>query len=111
MESTRQHKIARLIQKDLSDIFLRYAKQIGNVLISVSEVRVSPDLSVANVYLSIFPDNREKELMDRIADDTSAIRGQLGTLERHQLRIIPELRFFADETIQRMEHIDQLLHQ
>ena len=62
MESTRQHKIARLIQKDLSDIFLRYAKRIGNVLISVSEVRVSPDLSVASVYLSIFPDEREKEL-------------------------------------------------
>jgi ribosome-binding factor A len=109
MESTRQHKIARLIQKDLSDIFLRYAKRIGNVLISVSEVRVSPDLSVASVYLSIFPDNREKELMDKISEDTSAIRGQLGTLERHQLRIIPELRFFADETIQRMEHIDELL--
>ncbi len=109
MESTRQHKIARLIQKDLSDIFLRYAKRIGNVLISVSEVRVSPDLSVASVYLSIFPDNREQELMAKIAEDTSAIRGQLGTLERHQLRIIPELRFFADETIQRMEHIDELL--
>ena len=109
MESTRQHKIARLIQKDLSDIFLRYAKRIGNVLISVSEVRVSPDLSVASIYLSIFPDNREQELMDRIIGDTGAIRGQLGTLERHQLRIIPELRFFADETIQRMEHIDELL--
>ena len=109
MESTRQHKIARLIQKDLSDIFLRYARQTGNVLISVSEVRVSPDLSVANVYLSIFPDNREEELMNKIINDTSAIRGQLGTLERHQLRIIPELRFFADETIQRMERIDQLL--
>ena len=93
MESTRQHKIARLIQKDLSDIFLRYAKQIGGVLISVSEVRVSPDLSVANIYLSIFPDNREQELMNKITDDTGAIRGQLGTLERHQLRIIPELRF------------------
>ncbi|MBO4361520.1 MAG: 30S ribosome-binding factor RbfA [Paludibacteraceae bacterium] len=109
MESTRQHKIARLIQKDLSDIFLRYAKSIGNVLISVSEVRVSPDLSVANVYLSIFPDQREQELMKRITDETGAFRGQLGTLERHQLRIIPELRFFADETIQRMEHIDELL--
>ena len=109
MESTRQHKIARLIQKDLSDILLRYAKRIGNVLISVSEVRVSPDLSVASIYLSIFPDNREKELMNRIIDDTSAIRGQLGALERHQLRIIPELRFFADETIQRMERIDELL--
>ena len=111
MESTRQHKIARLIQKDLSDIFLKYARRIGNVLISVSEVRVSPDLSVASIYLSIFPDSREKELMDRIIDDTSAIRGELGTLERHQLRIIPELRFFADETIQRMEHIDELLRQ
>ena len=63
MESTRQHKIARLIQKDLSDIFLKYARRIGNVLISVSEVRVSPDLSVASIYLSIFPDSREKELM------------------------------------------------
>lgn len=111
MESTRQHKIARLIQKDLSDIFLRYAQRIGSVLISVSEVRVSPDLSVASIYLSIFPDSREKELMAKIIDDTSAIRGQLGTLERHQLRIIPELRFFADETIQRMEHIDELLRQ
>ena len=110
MESTRQHKIARLIQKDLSDIFLKYAKRIGNVLISVSEVRVSPDLSVASIYLSIFPDSREEELMNKIINDTSAIRGQLGTLERHQLRIIPELRFFADETIQRMEHIDHLLH-
>ncbi|MBQ7531651.1 MAG: 30S ribosome-binding factor RbfA [Paludibacteraceae bacterium] len=111
MESTRQHKIARLIQKDLSDIFLRYAKRIGNVLISVSEVRVSPDLSVASIYLSIFPDQREQELMAKIIEETGAIRGQLGTLERHQLRIIPELRFFADETIQRMEHIDELLKQ
>ena len=111
MESTRQHKIARLIQKDLSDIFLRYAQRLGGVLISVSEVRVSPDLSVASIYLSIFPDSREQELMAKIADDTSAIRGQLGSLERHQLRIIPELRFFADETIQHMEHIDELLRQ
>ncbi|MBR0309516.1 MAG: 30S ribosome-binding factor RbfA [Paludibacteraceae bacterium] len=111
MESTRQQKIARLIQKDLSDILLKYAKRIGGVLISVSEVRVSPDLSIATAYLSIFPDQRQQELMDKITEDTSSIRGQLGSLERHQLRIIPELRFFADETIQRMEHIDELLHQ
>ena len=109
MESTRQQKIARLIQKDLSDIFLVYARQAGGVLISVSEVRVSPDLGVASVYLSIFPDARQKEMMERINDDLHSIRGKLGTLERHQLRIIPELRFFADETIQRMEHIDELL--
>lgn len=109
MESTRQQKIARLIQKDLSDIFLVYARQHGGVLISVSEVRVSPDLGVASVYLSIFPDARQKEMMDRIEEDIHSIRGKLGTLERHQLRIIPELRFFADETIQKMEHIDELL--
>ena len=109
METTRQQKIARLIQKELSEIFRLQTAKMGGVLVSVSAVRVSPDLSVANIYLSIFPDNREQELMNKITDDTGAIRGQLGTLERHQLRIIPELRFFADETIQRMEHIDELL--
>ena len=110
MESTRQQKIARLIQKDLSDIFLVYARQLGGgVLISVSEVRVSPDLGIANIYLSIFPDARQKEIMQHVETDIHSIRGKLGALERHQLRIIPELRFFADETIQRMEHIDELL--
>ena len=55
MESTRQHKIARLIQKDMSDILLRYARTLSGTLISVSEVRVSPDLAIAHIYLSIFP--------------------------------------------------------
>lgn len=98
-----------MIQKDLSDIFLRYARSMGGVLISVSEVRVSPDLSIAHIYLSIFPDERQQEVMQRLEDEHSSIRGQLGNLERHQLRIIPELHFHADETIQRMEHIDELL--
>ena len=100
MEHTRQQKIARLIQKDLSDIFLHYARQRGGLLISVSEVRVSPDLSLAHVYLS----------MAQIARDGRKIRGELGSLERHQLRIIPELYFHLDETLDKMDHIDQLLH-
>ena len=58
MESTRQHKVSRLIQKDLSDILLRYARSLSGTLISVSEVRVSPDLAIAHVYLSIFPQDR-----------------------------------------------------
>ena len=69
MQATRQQKIARLMQKDLGDIFLRYAKRIGNLLISVSEVRVSPDLSIAHIYLSIFPSNRAEDVLQHIMED------------------------------------------
>ena len=109
METTRQHKIARLIQKDLSDIFLRYARNLSGVLISVSEVRISPELAIAHVYLSIFPEVKTHEVMDKIEADKGHIRGEMGSLERHQLRIIPELHFHLDETIERMERIDELL--
>jgi len=109
MESTRQHKIARLIQKDMSDILLRYARSLHGTLISVSEVRVSPDLSIAHIYLSIFPHERVKETMSWIEENTHRLRGEIGTLERHQLRIIPEIVFHLDETIDRMERIDELL--
>ena len=110
MESTRQHKIARLIQKDLSDIFLRYARTLGGTLISVSEVRVSPDLVIAHIYLSIFPQDKVAATMEKIEENKGKFRGEMGTLERHQLRIIPELNFHIDETINRMERIDELLH-
>jgi len=110
MESTRQHKIARLIQKDMSDILLRYARTLHGTLISVSEVRVSPDLAIAHIYLSIFPHNKVTETMTLIEENTHRFRGELGTLERHQLRIIPEIIFHLDDTIDRMERIDQLLN-
>jgi len=110
MESTRQHKIARLIQKDMSDILLRYARTLPGTLISVSEVRVSPDLSIARVYLSIFPQDRVQQTMALIDENKHRFRGELGSLERHQLRIIPEIVFHLDETIDRMERIDELLH-
>lgn len=109
MESTRQHKIERLIQKDLGDIFLRYARALGGTIISVSEVRISPDLRIAHVFLSIFPQAKEEMTMGKITDDVGKIRGELGNLERHQLRIIPELHFHQDETIEKMERIDELL--
>ncbi len=110
MENTRQQKIARLIQKDLSDIFLRYARTIAGTLISVSEVRISPDLSIAHIYLSIFPPAKATATMQQIIEDAHKIRFELGNLERHQLRIIPELSFHLDETLDKMERIDQLLH-
>ena len=111
MESTRQHKIARLIQKDMSDILLRYARTLHGTLISVSEVRVTPDFSLAHIYLSIFPQDKVAPTMTLIEENNHRFRGELGTLERHQLRIIPELVFHLDETIDRMERIDKLLKQ
>ncbi len=110
MESTRQHKIARLIQKDMSDILLRYARTLQGTLISVSEVRVTPDLSLAHIYISIFPQDKVATTMEQITENTHRFRGEMGTLERHQLRIIPEIVFHLDETIDRMERIDELLH-
>jgi len=109
MENTRQQKIARLIQKDLSDIFLKYARALGGTLISVSEVRISPDLAIAHIFLSIFPQDKVQSTMTQIEQDSHKIRFELGNLERHQLRIIPELNFHVDETIDKMERIDQLL--
>ena len=118
MQGTRLQKIERLIQKDLSEIMLGYAQRLRQsepsqslVMISVSEVRISPDLSIANVYLSIFPDNRHKDVMLQIEHDKGSLRGELGDRERHQLRIIPELKFHIDETLERMERIDELLRQ
>ena len=109
METTRQNKAARLIQKDLSTIFQEETRKTRGVLVSVSAVRVSPDLSVAKAYLSIFPSERAEELLKNINDQASQIRFKLGTLERHQLRIIPELRFFIDDSLDYIDNIDRLL--
>lgn len=109
MESTRQNKIARLIQKDLSNIFQAQTRQMKGVLVSVSVVRVSPDLSIAKAYLSIFPSARAEEIIKNVNDHASQIRFELGNLERHQLRIIPELKFFIDDSLDYIENIDNLL--
>jgi ribosome-binding factor A len=111
METTRQHKIARLLQKELSEIFLLEAKNVmPGVLITVSEVRVSPDLGVAKVYLSIFPTNITDQVMEVIEKQKGKFRYELGTRVRHQLRKVPELAFFADATLDYLENIDKLLN-
>lgn len=111
MESTRLNKIGRLIQKELSDIFLKQTKAMPGVLISVSVVRVSSDLSVAKAYLSIFPSQRSEELLEVIRANTKAIRFDLGQRVHLQLRKIPELSFFIDDSLDYIEHIDNLLKQ
>lgn len=109
METTRQNKIARLIQKELSEIFLLETKSMHGVLISVSAVRISSDMSIARAYLSIFPSNRGNEILENINKNSKAIRFELGNRVRHQLRIIPELRFFIDDSLDYLEKIDELL--
>ena len=109
METTRQNKISRLIQKELSEMFMLQTKAMKGVLISVSACRISPDLSICRIYLSIFPSQQGGEILNNINANAKAIRYELGTRVRHQLRIIPELKFFIDDSLDYIEHIDQLL--
>ena len=109
METTRQSKISRLLQKDLSDIFLNETRKTHGVLISVSVVRVSPDLSVAKVYLSIFPSEKAQEILDSIRLNARNIRYELAQRIRFQLRKTPELSFVLDDSLDYIENIDMLL--
>ena len=109
METTRQNKMSRLIQKELSEIFLLQTKSMNGVLVSVSAVRITPDMSIARVYLSVFPSERSQEIVKNINDNMKSIRYELGTRVRHQLRIIPELKFFVDDSLDYAERIDELL--
>ena len=110
MESTRQKKESRLIQKELADIFLRKGKEVApGKLISITIVRVSPDLSYAKIFLSIFPSANQKEVLTSIKDQTTTIRYELGQKVRSQLRIVPELVFFIDDSLDYIDNIDKLL--
>ncbi|MDR1678209.1 MAG: ribosome-binding factor A [Prevotellaceae bacterium] len=109
MESTRQQKIGRLLQKELSDIFLLYARRFQGVLMSVTSVNVSPDLGIAHVNLSIFPSAKGEEILAGVKSNGKNIRFELGNKVRHQLRIIPELVFHLDDTLDYLERIDELL--
>lgn len=112
MESTRQNKVARLIQKDLSDILQKMNSSIApGKLITVTVVRISPDLSVARVYVSIFPPSSREETLEEIKKNVWNIRLLLGERVRHQLRIVPELAFFIDDSLDYAERIDTLLKQ
>ena len=109
MERKRLDKIERLLQKELGDLFQKQTKAMPGTLISVSAVRVTPDLGVAKVYLSIFPREKAEELMLSIEHSNRTIRYDLGQRVRMQLRKIPELSFFLDDSLDYVEHIDELL--
>lgn len=112
MESTRQNKISRLIQQDLGEIFLKEMKSVlGNSLITVTNVRVTSDLSIARIYVSIYPlGGVTKEMvMNAIDENIGDIRRRLGMREAKQLRIIPSLEFYLDDSLDYIENIENLL--
>ncbi len=110
MDSTRQKKIGRLIQKEMSEIFQREVREIiMGTMVSVTVARITSDLSVAKVYLSIFPPQNKEEVYKNIVKHASAIRYTLGQRVGKQLRVIPELQFYIDDSLDYIENIDSLL--
>ena len=110
METTRQKKVSRLLQKELSSIFHKEAPAlIGSSMVSVTLVKVSPDLANANIYLSIFPVDEPMQALKVIKSNGSLIRKNLGKKIRNQLRIVPILEYFLDNSAAYLEEIDILL--
>ncbi len=111
METQRQKKIAGVIQKDIVDILQRAAIDGGirGTIISVSKVSVTTDLSVAKVYLSIFPNKEAEALMEGIKSNQPLIKHELSQRTRHQLRRVPELLFFLDDSLDYIENIEKSL--
>ena len=107
---TRQLKVAREIQRDLAEIIRsKGMAAFGGAMVTVSEVRISPDLSIAKVFVSIFPSDKQAAVMKILEENKRTFRGELGRQVASQLRIVPEIDFFLDTTLDYAEHIDELL--
>jgi ribosome-binding factor A len=110
MESTRQKKVSRLIQKELAEIFIKKGSELSHgSLISVTKVRISPDLSLAKVFISIFPAKNQEEVMKTVQEHSTRIRYDLGQKIRSQLRIVPEIAYQIDDSLDYIDNIDRLL--
>jgi ribosome-binding factor A len=110
MDSMRQQKYARLIQKEIGDIFQREGyNYFGKAFVTVTGAQVSPDLGVAKIYVSVLGVKESKATLTQIEKHTKEIRKELGSRIRNQARIIPELRFFLDESLNYVEKIEKLL--
>lgn len=111
MESQRQRKIAGIIQKDIVDILQRAATDGGmhGTLISVTKVNVTVDLSIAKVYISIFPSDKSQELLEGIKSNQPLLRHELAQRTKNQLRRVPELNFFLDDSLDYIDEIEKSL--
>ena len=109
METKRQHKYSKLILRDLADIFQHdYRDSFTPAFVTLTGVEVSPDLSIASVYISVLPSNENDRVMDTLDHRKSHIRGELGRRIGKQARIVPDLRFFLDKTEEKAEHIEAI---
>ncbi|PID89566.1 MAG: ribosome-binding factor A [Bacteroidia bacterium] len=110
MASIRQNKVARLIQKELSDYFQKDPHSLYHGrMVSVTLVRLSPDLGIAKTYLSIFPSDKSEEILAKIEENKKKIRNDLGQRVGKQLRLVPELHFYIDDSLDYIENIEKLL--
>ena len=109
MQETRQNRIARMLQKELAEMFQSQTRMMRGVMVSVTRTKISPDLSICTAYLSIFPSEKAEELLANIQRNEKSVRYELGRRIRNQVRIIPELRFFIDDSLDYLERIDSLL--
>lgn len=112
MNSIRQNKVSSLLQRDLSDIFMQEGRnKFHNAMITVTKVEVTKDLSIARVFLSLFATEDKRKLMEEIREHAGEIRYVLGRKIKKQLRIVPELVFFHDDSLDHIDRIDELLNQ
>lgn len=103
-------KVSRLIQKELGNMFVAKKQEIClGLMVTVTNVRLSPDLAVAKVYLSVYPSGHNKNVLQQIKMHTKQIRNELGHEVKNQLRIVPELDFFIDDSLEYIHRIDELL--
>ncbi len=111
MDSKRLDRVNKLMLKELSDIFQKeMCPSVPGLMITVTKVNVTSDLSYARVYLSIFGVSDKQKVVEEVGGNAKALRGMLGNRIRHQMRIIPELRFFEDDSLDYIENINNLLH-
>ncbi len=110
METTRQPKIARQIQRDIADIFQKEGRDLlRGTLITVTEVRVSPDFNYAKIYVSIFPFDKAPETMTVLDKQNWFIRRELGRRIKDQLKSVPEIQFFLDDSLEYIEHLEEAM--
>ena len=108
--STRQQKIARQIQKDMADIFAHeLSGKLRGVMTTVTTVRVSPDFGYAKIYVSVFPFGEAQRVMQTLEEESRLVRRSLGQRIRHQLKVVPEVQFFLDDSLEYIENIERAM--
>ncbi len=110
MDTTRQNKIAKLIQKELADIFLQDSIPVYNCMITVTKATITKDLSIARAYLSLFNTEDPDATIKQVRTNTKDIRFRLGQKVKNQLRIVPSIEFFIDDSLDYIENIENLLN-